>query len=142
MANQAENEGFRMLEDFACDAIHAPGGPHADQRKKANNEGRLLVGDIAFDERNGSLTTRRNSMWFRLAMILLFLVAAVVGSLVFWWQADWWYYVQDPVRGPWPKFKAPAWEQFVVSCVVGTVCGAVVVGAVSLFRVCKLLASR
>jgi hypothetical protein len=63
---------------------------------------------------------------------LLFVATATVASFVFWQQADWWYYVQDPIRGPWPKFQAPPWEQYAVSTTVGTVTGGLVTGIAAL----------
>src|SRR5579872_4366930 len=42
MAKRAENEGFRLLDDFVCEAIHAPGIPTAtsQQEDPANGGGR------------------------------------------------------------------------------------------------------
>jgi hypothetical protein len=54
MAKQAENEGFRMLDDFVCEAILAPGIPQADPRKQGSNAGMQLVEELAFEERNGN----------------------------------------------------------------------------------------
>jgi len=63
--------------------------------------------------------------------LLLFVLTALASGLLFWLQADWWYYVgTGPDR--WPKFKAPAWEQFVVSAIVGAFFGGVMVGVGSL----------
>ena len=54
MAKQAENEGFRMLDDFVCEAILAPGIPQADSRKQGSNQGMQIVEELVFEERNGS----------------------------------------------------------------------------------------
>jgi hypothetical protein len=64
---------------------------------------------------------------------VLFVIVAGLMGLIHWWQADWWYYVDFP-DGPMPKFKAPVWEQVVVSGLVGCFCGAVVVGVVTFAR--------
>ena len=63
---------------------------------------------------------------------LLFTLMVLMFGFVFWQQADWWYYVGT---GPesWPKFTAPAWEQIVVSSLVGSIFGEFVVGVASLF---------
>ena len=74
-----------------------------------------------------------------LGWVLAFMVTAVVSGLVFWWRTDWWYYVgTGPDR--WPKFKAPAWEQALVSSIVGVVIGGAVVGAV--FLLWRILGSH
>ena len=48
MAERAENEGFRVLDDFVCDAIHAPGIPQADPRKQGRNEGIRVIEELVF----------------------------------------------------------------------------------------------
>jgi MFS family permease len=69
----------------------------------------------------------------RVGLLGVFVAAGLAAGLAFWHQADWWYYVgAGPER--WPKFKAPAWEQFVVSAVAGGFFGGVAVGVVSLIR--------
>jgi hypothetical protein len=54
MTTSAENEGFRMLDDFVCSAIPASGVPQADFAKSGKNEGMRIVGELAFEERSGT----------------------------------------------------------------------------------------
>jgi hypothetical protein len=63
---------------------------------------------------------------------VIFLTVALAGGLTFWYLVDWWYYVIDPIRGPWPKFQAPLWEQLLVSSIVGAFGGGLAVGLVVL----------
>jgi hypothetical protein len=49
MAQRAENEGFRMLDDFVCEAIHDPATPLANPAKQGRNEGMSVVAEILFD---------------------------------------------------------------------------------------------
>jgi hypothetical protein len=46
--NQAEHEGFRMLDDFICDAIHEPGVSQADPKKQGKNEGIQVLKELTF----------------------------------------------------------------------------------------------
>lgn len=48
MAVRAENEGFSVLDDFVCDAIHAPGIPRADPNKQGRNEGIRVIEELVF----------------------------------------------------------------------------------------------
>jgi len=65
-------------------------------------------------------------------LALLFVVMSLASGIVFWRQADWWYYVVTD-HDRWPKFKSPAWEQFVVSSLVGVFFGGIMVGIGWLF---------
>src|SRR5438046_2886908 len=49
MGKRAENEGFRMLDDFVCEAIHAADVPRADDRHQGQNEGMRVVEELVFD---------------------------------------------------------------------------------------------
>jgi hypothetical protein len=49
MAERAGNEGFRVLDDFACEAIHDPSTSLANPANQGRNEGMSVVTDIAFD---------------------------------------------------------------------------------------------
>jgi hypothetical protein len=49
MANVGENEGFHVLDDFVCDAIHAPGVPLAHPANQGRNEGMSVSEEIVFD---------------------------------------------------------------------------------------------
>ena len=71
---------------------------------------------------------RKHWLW------LVFLAVALPSGLVFWHHDDWWYYVEDSVRGRWPKFQAPPWEQLLISSFVGIFFGGVAVGIVVLVR--------
>jgi hypothetical protein len=57
-----------------------------------------------------------------------FLFSALVIAFLYWRLADWWAYVQDPVRGSWPKFIMPRWWQLAESLLVGAVVGGLVAG--------------
>jgi hypothetical protein len=46
MAQRAENEGFRMLDDFVCEAIHDPSIPLANPAKQGRNEGMSVVVEL------------------------------------------------------------------------------------------------
>jgi len=53
MAIQGQNEGFRVLDDFVCEAILAPSSPHAVPTKHGQNEGMRVVEEIVFDATGG-----------------------------------------------------------------------------------------
>jgi hypothetical protein len=70
----------------------------------------------------------------------LFAVLAVVSGAVYWGRSDetdWWALVDDPERGPWPKFKFQWPEQLVVSGCVGGLFAAPVTAAVFLVRLAR-----
>ncbi len=48
MATRAENEGFRMLDEFVTDAILEPGVPRADPQKPGKNEGIQVIEELVF----------------------------------------------------------------------------------------------
>jgi hypothetical protein len=52
MAQRAENEGFRMLDDFVCEAIHDPVTPLAKPENQGRNTGMSVVEEIVFDVLN------------------------------------------------------------------------------------------
>lgn len=54
MAGPAENEGFRVLDDFVCNAIHASEMPQAAPTKSGKNEGMHLVEESVFEGRSQS----------------------------------------------------------------------------------------
>ncbi len=43
MAAQGRNEGFHVLDEFVCEAIHAPSVPLANPAKQGRNEGMCVV---------------------------------------------------------------------------------------------------
>ena len=49
MANPGRNEGFHVLDDFVCEAIHAPSVPLANPANQGRNEGMSVVDEVAFD---------------------------------------------------------------------------------------------
>ncbi|SRR5579885_1200278 len=49
MAERAANEGFRMLEDFVCDAISALAIPPAAGTRHGRNEGMRVVEECVLD---------------------------------------------------------------------------------------------
>jgi hypothetical protein len=54
VSKRAENEGFGMLDDFVCDAVHEPGIPRADSTKQGENEGIRVVEELVFAQTGGS----------------------------------------------------------------------------------------
>ncbi len=48
MSQRAENEGFRLLDDFVCEASHEPTTPKADQKQQGRNEGMLVLEERVF----------------------------------------------------------------------------------------------
>jgi hypothetical protein len=60
--------------------------------------------------------------------LVVFLIATSASGFLYWRWADWWAYVQDPIRGPWPKFVMPWWWQVGESLVVGSAVGALAAG--------------
>jgi hypothetical protein len=49
MGKRAENEGFRMLDDFICEAIHDPAMRLAKPENRGRNAGMSVVKEIVFD---------------------------------------------------------------------------------------------
>lgn len=49
MAAQGRNEGFHVLDDFVCEAIHAPSIPLASPTKQGRNEGMSVVEELVVD---------------------------------------------------------------------------------------------
>jgi hypothetical protein len=90
MAKQGQNEGFRVLDDFVCAALHASDAPRADERRQGRNEGKCVVEELVFeipgeeskqkdteDSRSASLTSplHLNPSMRRLAEELAALIA-------------------------------------------------------------------
>ena len=46
MAAQCRNEGFHVLDEFVCEAIHAPSVPLADPANQGHNEGMCVVEEL------------------------------------------------------------------------------------------------
>jgi len=53
MSNSGKNEGFRVLEDFVCEAVQSPDVPRADERHRGRNEGLQVVQELAFEAPGG-----------------------------------------------------------------------------------------
>lgn len=49
MAAQGRNEGFHVLDDFVCEAIHAPSVSLANPRQQGRNEGMEVIEELVFD---------------------------------------------------------------------------------------------
>jgi hypothetical protein len=49
MAVQGYNKGFHMLDEFVCDAIHAPSVPLANPGNQGRNEGMSVVEELLFE---------------------------------------------------------------------------------------------
>ena len=43
------NGGFHVLEEFVCDAIHAPSVPLADPANQERNEGMSVIDELLFE---------------------------------------------------------------------------------------------
>jgi len=51
MAAQGRNEGFHVLDEFVCEAIHAPSVPLANPANQGQNDGMLVVEELVFETR-------------------------------------------------------------------------------------------
>jgi|SRR5665213_341153 len=49
MANQGQNEGFRVLDDFVCEALHDPAAPRITLSAQGQNEGMRVVEEFVVD---------------------------------------------------------------------------------------------
>jgi hypothetical protein len=49
MNKRGQNEGFRVLDDFVCEAIRDPAVPQAPPNKRGQNEGVRVLGELSFD---------------------------------------------------------------------------------------------
>src|SRR6266566_6402633 len=49
MANPGHNEGFHVLDDFVCEAIHAPSVPLANPANQGRNEGMSVIEEVVFE---------------------------------------------------------------------------------------------
>jgi hypothetical protein len=49
MAKRGQNEGFRVLDDFVCEAIPNPDVPQANPKNQGQSEGMLVLQEIALD---------------------------------------------------------------------------------------------
>lgn len=49
MAAQGRNEGFHVLDEFVCEAIHAPTVPLANPANQGQNEGMSVAEELVFE---------------------------------------------------------------------------------------------
>ena len=49
MAAQGRNQGFHVLDEFICEAIHAPSVPRANPANQGKNEGMSVVEELVFE---------------------------------------------------------------------------------------------
>jgi len=49
MAKRGQNEGFRVLDDFVCEALHDPAIPQASPKNQGQNEGVRVIEEMVFD---------------------------------------------------------------------------------------------
>src|ERR1700722_16680941 len=49
MAKPGHNEGFHVLDDFVCEAIHDPSVPLANPAHQGRNEGMSVLEEVVFD---------------------------------------------------------------------------------------------
>ena len=59
MSNNGKNEGFRVLDDFVCEAMHGPDVPRADEQHRGRNEGMQVVQELAFEAPGGEPVQER-----------------------------------------------------------------------------------
>ena len=45
MSNRGQTEGLRVLDDFVCEAIHAPDVPQSPLNKRGQNEGVRVIAE-------------------------------------------------------------------------------------------------
>jgi hypothetical protein len=53
MAATGHNKGFHVLDDFVCDAIHAPSVPLANPANQGQNGGMLVLDELIFEGEKG-----------------------------------------------------------------------------------------
>jgi hypothetical protein len=49
MASQGRNEGFHVLDEFVCEAIHAPSVPLANPANQGQNQGLSVVEELVVE---------------------------------------------------------------------------------------------
>src|ERR1044071_695941 len=49
MAAQGRNQGFHVLDEFVCEAVHAPSIPLANPANQGQNEGMSVVEESVFE---------------------------------------------------------------------------------------------
>lgn len=49
MAARGQNEGFHILDELVCEAIHAPSVPLANPHNQGQNEGMSVVEELVFE---------------------------------------------------------------------------------------------
>jgi hypothetical protein len=49
MGNRGKPEGFRVLDDFVCEAIHDPAVPQAPPNKRGQTEGVRVLEELSLD---------------------------------------------------------------------------------------------
>src|SRR5207237_938796 len=54
MATRGQNEGFRVLDDFICEALHDAAIPQANPKSPGQNEGVRVLEDLALAGSDGS----------------------------------------------------------------------------------------
>lgn len=54
MANPGNNEGFHVLDDFVCKAVHDPSAPLANPANQGRNEGMSVIEEVVFEASNES----------------------------------------------------------------------------------------
>jgi hypothetical protein len=62
MAAKGHNPGFHMLEDFVCEAIHAPSIPLADPTKKGRNEGMGVLEELLVEAGKAPTPDEKDSL--------------------------------------------------------------------------------
>lgn len=46
MVSRGQNEGYRVLDDFICQALHSPDSPRASATNQGQNEGMRVIGEV------------------------------------------------------------------------------------------------
>lgn len=60
MANQGRDEGIHVLDEFVCEAVHAPSVSLASPANQGRNEGMSVVGELLFDAGKGPASGGRD----------------------------------------------------------------------------------
>jgi hypothetical protein len=82
MAKRAENEGFRMFDDFVCEAIHDPSTPLANPAKQGRNEGISVGAELILDASQESEAESKGSSLQSTAAVDVIVRGVVQGGRV------------------------------------------------------------
>ena len=149
MANPGHNEGFHVLDDFICDAIHDPSIPAANPANQGRNEGMAVIQEVVFDASQADATPpasetsqppsrrRRLWLWFFAGFLAAFLGLLLAYPMPFFDGGSvrqttlWQYYLLEiqlelnasgnlgPTSGDWAAMLTTAITHVMISIVAG-----------------------